>query len=155
MTKLMSVSSLLFDGVFCTEAWLLWCYFSDLDPTLPVVDTEAHPELVIGKTDSTGTDPGADAELVEAKKTSLKISNKKVPYFQPLPVMNFQAVFPIRTVQLTHWVWIALGTRPACWKPARTLTQQKSSFFFFLHSWQEVLMVHMCAQHPEGKYVSK
>ena len=67
-----------------------------------MVDTEAHPELVIGKTDSTGTDPGTDAELVEAKKTSLKISTKKVPYFQPLPVMNFQAVFPIKTVQLTH-----------------------------------------------------
>ena len=73
--------------------------FADLDPTLPVVDTEAHPELVIGKTDSTGTDPGADAELVEAKKSSLKISNKKVPAF----ILYFVAVVATFTFRCLPW----------------------------------------------------
>ncbi|KAL8559637.1 1-phosphatidylinositol 4,5-bisphosphate phosphodiesterase beta-4 [Nucella lapillus] len=49
---------------------------TNIDPT--IVDTEAHPELVIGKTDSPGTDPGTDPDLVEAKKTSLKISKAKM-----------------------------------------------------------------------------
>ncbi|XP_025105032.1 1-phosphatidylinositol 4,5-bisphosphate phosphodiesterase beta-4-like isoform X2 [Pomacea canaliculata] len=46
---------------------------SNLDPTGANVDTEAHPELVIGKTDAIIID--ADAEV---KKTSIKISNKKM-----------------------------------------------------------------------------
>ncbi|KAK7504147.1 hypothetical protein BaRGS_00004451 [Batillaria attramentaria] len=46
---------------------------NDLDPTGPNTDTEAHPELVIGKTDSSNSDPD-----IEAKKSSLKISNKKM-----------------------------------------------------------------------------
>ncbi|XP_076442610.1 1-phosphatidylinositol 4,5-bisphosphate phosphodiesterase beta-4-like isoform X2 [Babylonia areolata] len=51
---------------------------TNLDPTSGIVDTEAHPELVIGKTDSTGTDPGTEPDLAYGKKTSLKMSGKKM-----------------------------------------------------------------------------
>lgn len=108
---------------------------SDLDPTGANVDTEAHPELVIGKTDAIIID--ADAEV---KKTSIKISNKKVTFSVAVWQQFLWKSVPGDRLPFYHWTLCGMmgkGKEEDAYSCQHGISAPLHQHFFFVcHSFQ-------------------